>query len=144
MKRLKRCRYNTLHTSWLEWKQSLRMFSSTRRCLDPAPGPMRKDGYKTSQKSFWKWFMLNIRTFSEDLHLFWSFSVFLCFLKVVFASTYINIHTGWPKSKFPFSKTHNSESIHIWPQVGKAKIGLRGGSFFSALADFLPMQNELT
>ena len=52
--------------------------------------------------------------------------------------------TGWPKSKFPFSKTHNSESIHIWPQVGKAKIGLRGGSFFSALADFLPMQNELT
>ena len=54
------------------------------------------------------------------------------------------LNTGWPKSKFPFSKTHNSESIHIWPQVGKAKIGLRGGSFFSALADFLPMQNELT
>ena len=44
-------------------------------------------------------------------------------------------NTGWPKSKFPFSNACNSKNIH---QVGKAKIGFKGGSFFSAKAGFLP------
>jgi len=38
--------------------------------------------------------------------------------------------TGWPKSKLPFSKGHNSETKHFWPHIGKVKMHLRGGSFF--------------
>ena len=41
--------------------------------------------------------------------------------------------TGWPKSKLPFSKSYNSEYKHFWPYVGKAKMRLRGGSFFEKL-----------
>ena len=42
----------------------------------------------------------------------------------------INSITGWPKSKLPFSKGFNSETKLFWPHVGKAKMRLRGGSFF--------------
>ena len=47
--------------------------------------------------------------------------------------------TGWPKSKFPFSNCYNSETRLFWPHVGKAKIGLRGGTFFLVSADFCSM-----
>ena len=39
-------------------------------------------------------------------------------------------HTGWPKSKFLISNGYNSETKHFRPHVGKAKMRLRGGSFF--------------
>ena len=41
--------------------------------------------------------------------------------------------TGWPKSKFLILNDYNSETKHFWPHVGKAKMGLRGGSFFEKL-----------
>ena len=44
-----------------------------------------------------------------------------------------SIHTGWPNSKLPLSKADNSETKHFWPHVGKAKMRLRGGSFFEKL-----------
>ena len=44
--------------------------------------------------------------------------------------------TGWPKSKFTFSISSVSERRHSWPQVGKAKMCLRGGGFLWELADF--------
>ena len=43
---------------------------------------------------------------------------------------YISYDTGWPKSKLPFSKGYNSKTMRFWPYVGKAKMRLRGGSFF--------------
>ena len=45
-------------------------------------------------------------------------------------SWFPNCATGWPKSKLPFSKGYYSETKHFWPHVGKAKMRLRGGSFF--------------
>ena len=41
----------------------------------------------------------------------------------------ILIITGWPKSKFVISNGSSSELVHISPQVGKAKMCLRSGSF---------------
>ena len=38
--------------------------------------------------------------------------------------------TGWPKSKFANSNGYNSENIHFWPHVGKAKVGLGCLSLF--------------
>ena len=50
------------------------------------------------------------------------------FYKVLTSS--LVIHTGWPKSKVATSNGCNSKSMHFWPYVGKAKMGLRSGSFF--------------
>ena len=36
---------------------------------------------------------------------------------------------GVPFEKIAKGKGCSLELVHIWPQVGKAKIGLRGGSF---------------
>ena len=40
------------------------------------------------------------------------------------------LDTGWPKSKFEMSFGNNSETMHFWPHVGKAKMRLRGIQFF--------------
>ena len=45
----------------------------------------------------------------------------------------MDVNTGWPISKLPFYKAYNSETKHFWPHVGKAKMRLRGGSFFEKL-----------
>ena len=37
----------------------------------------------------------------------------------------------WPKSKFLISNGYDSESMHIWPWIGKAKMRLRSGSFLT-------------
>ena len=39
-------------------------------------------------------------------------------------------NTGWPKSKFLILNGCNSETKHFWPCFVKAKMRLRGGSFF--------------
>ena len=39
-------------------------------------------------------------------------------------------YTGWPKSKSVISNGCASKAMHFWPYVGKAKMCLRGGSFF--------------
>ena len=31
-------------------------------------------------------------------------------------------NTGWPKSKFPIANSYNLETVHFWPQDGKAKM----------------------
>ena len=36
--------------------------------------------------------------------------------------------TGWPKSKFEVCFGYNSENMHFWPYVGKAKMCLGGES----------------
>ena len=41
--------------------------------------------------------------------------------------------TGWPKSIFEMSFGYNSETMHFWPHVGKAKMCLRGVQFFEKL-----------
>ena len=41
-----------------------------------------------------------------------------------------SITTGWPTSKFEMSFGCNSETVHFWPYVCKAKMRLRGVQFF--------------
>ena len=43
---------------------------------------------------------------------------------------YRDVCTGWPKSKFEMSFGYNSETMHFWPYVGKAKMRLRSVQFF--------------
>ena len=38
--------------------------------------------------------------------------------------------TGWPKSKFEICFGYNSENMHFWPCVGKAKMCLGGVGLF--------------
>ena len=45
-------------------------------------------------------------------------------------SRFISSNTAWPKSKFEMSFGYNSETMHFWPNVGKAKMRLRGVQFF--------------
>ena len=42
---------------------------------------------------------------------------------------FVKSTTGWPKSKFLISNDSTAKTMHIWPHIGKVKIGLRGGSF---------------
>ena len=53
---------------------------------------------------------------------------------------YNNVHsnvqpmtTGWPKLKFDNSNGYNSQSVHFWPNVGKAKMCLGGPSLIRRL-----------
>ena len=51
-----------------------------------------------------------------------------------FSTTKLNwiiLPTGWPKSKVATLNGCNSESMHFWPYVDKAKMGLGGVSLFS-------------
>ena len=41
--------------------------------------------------------------------------------------------TGWPKSKFEISFGYNSETMHFWLYVSKAKMGLRAVQLFCRL-----------
>ena len=63
------------------------------------------------------------------------------FVLKLYRWTMLRFHTGWPKSKSGISNGSESVTKHSWPHVGKAKIGLRGGSFFSVSADFCNIQN---
>ena len=42
---------------------------------------------------------------------------------------FVKSTTGWPKSKFLILNGSTAKTMHIWPLVGKVKIGLRGYSF---------------
>ena len=45
--------------------------------------------------------------------------------------------TGWPKSKSVISNGYPSKIMHFWPYVGKAKMRLRGSSFFFNFRKFV-------
>ena len=62
------------------------------------------------------------------------------FLKAYKEVVHLRI-TGWPKSKFVISKSSVSKLVHIWPHNGKAKMCLRGGSFFQCQLIFSSIWN---
>ena len=53
-------------------------------------------------------------------------------------------HTGCPGSNFPISKSFYSESVHVRPQLGKAKIGLRMEQFFGQILIFENLEKNTT
>ena len=71
----------------------------------------------------------------QDLYFLYKFSLLTDLHK-----SQRNYDTGWPKSKSVISNGSESELKHVWPHVGKAKIGLRGGSFFPVSANFCDIQ----
>ena len=79
------------------------------------------------------WSLTLLPYFSSKSFSFFVFSRFFIIVVnvlpkgCIFLASYII--TGWPKSKFTFSISSVPEGRHSWPQVGKAKMCLRGGGF---------------
>ena len=91
---------------------------------------------------------LKLNTLSLNIEWTWQ--------RIFFSWNYLrnsmHICTGWPKSKFVISPGCNSETMHFWTHVGKAKMCLRGVHlfwFFSCMFTFFQLivynfQNKCT
>ena len=89
-----------------------------------------------STKNHYKWLDSSITGTTTSKHISW---LQLSVLPTIY---FFTNSTGWPKSKFANSNGYNSENMHLWPHVDKAKMclgGLHLFSFFSCLFRILKM-----